>query len=248
MKWRLLILCLFVSCGVDAQQNKKYLVYVNPLAICFRNPMLGCEFNILHSWFQAIQLEAGYQFQDHAVGGFLQKGYASERSTLVDYESYPRNRLPMYVYNGPLIRMACLKYLNSRSVHPYFAVSLVGRFFHYDSLNVNYTNTPKFKWNGFYESAESYSHRRTQHEKLRSIGVGMECGIRKSKENVVINFFVRWSVHYSNRKIFSYNERYVHSQGSTVIEERLDTKLYINSYSVLQLRPEIGLRIGLSNF
>lgn len=248
MKKGILILCLLVSFATQAQQSKKYFVYLNPLAFCFRNPMLGFEFKLNNSFPQAIQVECSYLIQDRQVGGFLQKGYASERSTLVEFESYPRNQFPFFVYNGPTWRVSFLKYLNTRSVNPYFAISMVGRLLHYDSLEVNYSNTPKYKWNGFYESGEFFSHTRMQNEKLRSLGLGAESGIRKSKENFVINLFVRLSVHYSYRTIKSYNEKYVHSQGSAVKEERNDSWLNTNSYSVLQFRPEIGLRIGLTNF
>ncbi len=231
-----------------AQKNKKFYLFADPVSILFRNPTAGMEISIRHLFFDAVQLQASYMIQDKRVGGFLQRGFDSEKSALTSFESYPRNRLPFYVYNGPTFHLGILKYFYSKSIHQYISLSATGRMLQYDSLEVQYNNTPHVKRESLFEPSASYQHFRQQSEKLYAGGIACEYGIRKSKGNLIGNFFIRGQVYFASRSVKSYNEQYNYLVKGQMNSSTKDELTHNDQYNLVQFRPQIGCRIGLSNF
>lgn len=248
LKYKLFTILLLVSIIGNTQPNKKYVIFANPISILVRNPTMGLEFSAKNNLFNSIQLEGSYRVRDNKLGQFLYKGFANEKSQLTTFESYPINKIPFMVYNGPRIRLGVLKYFYSKNIHQYVTFSLLAQTLKYDSLEVQYTNTPRLKRHGFYVGSESYSHNRFQNEKLKSVGIGLEYGLRKAYDNVLFNFFVRANVLYAWREITSFNEAYNSYHNGKLVYSRTDHQVYHNTFKLIQLRPELGLRIGLTNF
>lgn len=248
MKCIIFLFFALLSSIAFAQKNKSFFLFTDPVSIAFRNPTIGLEIGIKKSFIDAIQLDGSYMIQDKRIGGFLKKGFESERSTLSNFESYPMNRLPFYVYNGPGFHIGALNYFYSKSFHQYISLSITGRVLHYDSLEVQYNNTPRVKRESLFEPSAHYEHFRYQNEQMQSWGLGFEYGIRKSKENIIFNFFIRGNMYYSIRNITSYNEQYNYFINGDLNSSSKDGLTHNNTYSLLQFRPQIGCRIGLSNF
>ena len=231
-----------------SQLNKKYFVYINPISIATRNPTIGFELKLKNTIFDAIQFEGAYMFQDKSIGGFLYKGYKTERSTITKFESFPINRIPFFVYNGATYRIAGLKYLYGKSTNQYLSFSVATKLLSYDSLEVNYSNTPKIKRESFFVQTGYYTHTRIQNEKLKAIGIGLEYGLRSAIDNIIINFFVRANLFYVKRNIISFDEKYNYYFGNNPAQSISDNNVYNNNFNIIQFRTEIGIRIGLTNF
>ncbi len=243
----MLLLLMFLGKLTFSQLNKNYFLYVDPISILVRNPTMGLELKLNNFFFNSIQFEGSYMFQDKKNGRFIYKGYKNEKSTETEFDSYPRNRVPLYVYNGTTYRITCLKYFCTKSTNQYYSVSIVGKACRYDSLEVNYNNTPKVKTEGPFDN-RYYTHTRNQNEKLKAIGLGIEYGLRRAKKNIILNFFVRTNIFYANREIISYNEQFNYHANGILLQSKNDNLIHKNNYNSIQIRPEIGLRIGLTNF
>ncbi len=248
MKIAFLLLFLLASKLSFAQKEKKFFLFMDPVSILFRDPTIGFELSIKKSFFDAIQAEASYMLQDKRIGGFLKKGYDFEKSILTSFESFPMNRLPLYVYNGPSGRIGVLKYFYSKSIHQYLSFSFSARIWHYDSLHVNYTNTPREKRESLFDQTVYYEHFRNQSEKMNALGLGVEYGLRKSIDNMIINFFIRGNLFYASRNITSYNEQYNSCLHDKLNSSLVDGVAHFHTIHILQIRPQIGCRIGLTHF
>lgn len=248
MKFKILMFLMFLGKLSYSQLNKNYFLFVNPISILCRNPTMGLEIKLKNVFFNAIQFEGSYMFQDKRIGGFLYKGYKAEKSTITDFESYPFNRIPIYVYNGTTYRLSCLKYFYTKSVNQYISFSLAGKILSYDSLEVNYSNTPKVKRESIFDQSGYYTHTRKQNEKMRAIGIGVEYGLRRSIDNIIFNFFIRGNLFYANRKIVSFHEEFNYYINDHASQTKSDQLVHMNSFNTIQIRPQIGIRIGFANF
>lgn len=247
-KWFLFFICSICVCRSIGQPTKTYVAYINPISICFRNPTAGVEVFLKNTLVNSIFLEGSYMFKDNKLGGFLSKGFTNEQSKLTPFESYPINKYPVYVYNGFTYRVGISKYFKPSKIHQYISLSAILKKLHYDSLTVNYNNNKSEKRTSFYDNIEYTTHYRTQHERLNSIGLGTDYGIKKVYENVMLDFYVRINLLYTQRNITSYNEQFNTFYGNALIGNSTDVSIHHNSYNIIQFRPQIGLRIGLTNF
>jgi hypothetical protein len=127
-------------------------------------------------------------------------------------------------------------------------LSAILKKLHYDSLTVNYNNNKSEKRTSFFDNIEYTTHYRTQYEKSNSIGLGTDYSIKKVYENVMLDFYMRINLLYTQRKITSYNEQFNTFYGNALIGNSTDVSIHYNSYNIIQFRPQIGLRIGLTNF
>ena len=248
MKLMMLLLLMFIGKLAFSQLDKSFFLYVDPISISTRNPSIGLELKLKNSFFNSIQFEGSYMFQDKKIGGFIYKGYENEKSTITKFESYPRNRIPFYVYDGYTYRIAGLKYFSTKSANQYYSISIVGKTRNYDSIEVNYNNTPKVKRESLFDQSGYYTHTRNQSEKMKAIGLGLEYGIRRAKDNIIYNFFVRTNCFFANRNIVTYNEQFNYYVNGDLTKSESDKIIHRNSYNTIQIRPEIGIRIGLTNF
>ncbi len=92
------------------------------------------------------------------------------------------------------------------------------------------------------------THVRTQNENSISIGLGGDFGIKKVYDNMIVDFFLRISILYTQRKITSFNEQFDTHYGNGLIGNLNDVGIHNNTHNLIQFRPQIGLRIGLTNF